>query len=749
MSRFGEHWERLCFGYAGLWTNWYRLQFRVKAFGIRNCTALIFSIAVVLCVAGLFFLSDLQAFVRHFFEVTSNLERLSTFYVSIGSALIGASAIAFSFVMFAMQVNVERLPHGLFRVFNSDARIVGAFVGTIILSVLVALFSLVSSVSYVAVSIYSSFCSILFIFLFFWYAYKRALLLINPTKQLAILTNRTARVFQIWVKRSKRAQPLFVEGDEIDWQGEFDTRRLAYFKLNPHWTNEGHVACSYAMAYAQRYVEMGDYDVSLNALIALVNLNQEYVNAKGKTFFSENILGNNPEVHDGFISDTLEHLRQYIRAGISRNDETQIEQGLKTLGALVGVYLTIPYAGNESTKTHANLAAGYLGNAVKDVLSHKMPDVSMEGVRILGNATRAFINAGCPDYVSLMSDRIVEVGLPCLVVKENQPVTEIAVDEFKEILLYLMLTYKRSTDMAIEKLTQSICLLTEMYLQLPAEPLAVLSGNCLGPYYSPTDINGFTVRFSKVVNAVLESPEGDENVHGVLRNIRSWSKILARVHRKVFKLSLEKKSSFNIEFVLWTKSVVEALLAASNAEACDEVLSDNIREDALNLVRVFTFIPDDIEIVRYIEGSQITENLFAIALEGWRRGCLVFSYSARLVFEDWVFKAGKYTNGWGILERGILGLCALVLFTEEQLSLDRFKQRVTQYAESIPVEIKDDAARALRRKAEEMGEPRGFDELEYWVNRSDKSLMRPLLYGIAQILSPGTVGEPIEVASFW
>jgi hypothetical protein len=48
-------------------------------------------------------------------------------------------------------------------------------------------------------------------------------------------------------------------------------------------------------------------------LRAVVDINAIYIQAKGKTFFANNILLDNPFVTDGFINESLEHLRQNVR----------------------------------------------------------------------------------------------------------------------------------------------------------------------------------------------------------------------------------------------------------------------------------------------------------------------------------------------------------------------------------------------------------------------------------------------------
>src|SRR6185312_6562812 len=63
------------------------------------------------------------------------LGSLQTLFVGTGTALIGGTAIAASLVLFAMQVNVERLPFGLFRRLSSDLKLLLAFAGSFVLAI--------------------------------------------------------------------------------------------------------------------------------------------------------------------------------------------------------------------------------------------------------------------------------------------------------------------------------------------------------------------------------------------------------------------------------------------------------------------------------------------------------------------------------------------------------------------------------------------------------------------------------------
>lgn len=731
---------------AGLWGRWYRVHFWAKSLKIQYGTVAMALLCLGAYLVGLLFLSDLAAFLRGYFQAPESLNHLRTLYVSIGGALVGASAIAFSFVMFAMQVNVERLPHGLFRVFNTDGQIVAAFVGTIACSLIVASFSLMPDQTWVAATVYNSLWATLFIFLLFFHAYKRALNLINPTKQLAMLTEMTVDIFKAWVKRSHRAKPFFVseEGEELG--DGLDYEKAAYFKVNAHWIDEGLNACNYAIAFARKYVEMGDYDVAKNAHIALVNLNAAYVEAKGATFFAHNLLIDNPNVHDEFISNTLEQLRQNARQGVVRGDEKQIEQALETFTALVGVYSAIEYAGRADNKTHANLAAGYLANAVQEVIPHNMADVMMNGARLMGKAAKSLALNSDPNNVTTVTGKIAILGMAGLAKKEHSPVTSIAIEQFRDLSLFVVTNCERDIRYALKDITNYTSLLAKAYINQPSpDVFGPLLGGSLAAYYSATSSATLVGQFSNIVNALAEQPEDDAVSIRILNNIRIWSELLRSSQREVFQAALEAKSSFCIEFVMWVTSIVEAFLAASNAPACQEQVRDSIRENAFGLLNVFSMIPDDLDTIRFIENSQVTEGIFSAAFDAWQRGCNDFSMRAQDLFARWVFMAGKHNNGWAVLEHGLQGLCVLAVMQDSPEAVNNMLAKVDEYSAVVAQEKKDGVARELRREAQQLGRPEYVhSEIGSRLHQLEPEQGREILISLANQISPNTADEPIR-----
>ncbi|WP_460060410.1 hypothetical protein [Pseudomonas sp. S2_A05] len=109
----------------------------------------------------------LQTLAGGFFSKQENLGALKSLLGGVGSALIGAAAIAFSIIVFAMQTNVERMPHGLFKQFSSDRRLLCSFMGSFVTAIAIAGISLIPDASWAMPAILTAIWGIAVIVLFF------------------------------------------------------------------------------------------------------------------------------------------------------------------------------------------------------------------------------------------------------------------------------------------------------------------------------------------------------------------------------------------------------------------------------------------------------------------------------------------------------------------------------------------------------------------------------------------------------
>jgi hypothetical protein len=292
-------------------------------------------VAIFILIIASFFLAPV---LRNVVEVYFNSERfplLRGLLATTGGALVGATAIGFSVVMIAVQLNFARMPHGLFRRLSSDLRLLGTFAGTFLLAIGVSALSLVPDASWAALALIAATLGTLLILILFFYGYRRALDLINPAVQLRIIVGNAQGDLHQWARRAQRMAPLLnlpVEREEDeDLRAQHDLARLAFFRANPLWTGTARLAVAHAISFARRYAEQGDFEVSGHALQSVILINASYVAAKGKTFFVSNPIFDIPEASDGFINDTLEHLRRLARISTVRGDEEATRQILTTM----------------------------------------------------------------------------------------------------------------------------------------------------------------------------------------------------------------------------------------------------------------------------------------------------------------------------------------------------------------------------------------------------------------------------------
>ena len=114
---------------ASLWNYTYRVQYRLEQYRRRYAVIAILAVLILL-VAVIFYVSPpLQAALEPHFTTEDAVHGLQRLLLNVGTALIGVAAIVTSLVLFAMQVNIERMPHGLFRRLSTDRRLLGAFKG--------------------------------------------------------------------------------------------------------------------------------------------------------------------------------------------------------------------------------------------------------------------------------------------------------------------------------------------------------------------------------------------------------------------------------------------------------------------------------------------------------------------------------------------------------------------------------------------------------------------------------------------
>ena len=225
------------------------------------------------------------------------LTALQTLLVTVGGSLIGATAVVSAMVVYALQVNVERMPHALFRRLSSDLRLMLAFVGTVLLACLIASLAMVVTQIEVVSSLFTALWSLILVLILFGYAYRRTLDLVNPSFQLNFIVKQAQQDLARWGNFADKAiraaaQPKVAQDSP---ESTFDAPRLKLFLQFPQWTNSANESLFYAASLARHYASKGDFGVVNAAFSAILAIHTSYLRAKGNTFVAAN----------GFMDSTL------------------------------------------------------------------------------------------------------------------------------------------------------------------------------------------------------------------------------------------------------------------------------------------------------------------------------------------------------------------------------------------------------------------------------------------------------------
>ena len=532
---------------AGLWTYAYRVQFKLTQYRVRYGGAAVLGIVLFLISVSFYLAPSLQAGLDSHYATEEAIQGLQGLLLNTGTALIGAAAIVTSLVLFAMQVNIERMPHGLFRRLSADAKLLGAFAVAFVLAIGVATLSTFMEYLELAYVVTSAGWAVLLILLLFLYSYRRALVLINPLQQLGILVKDTRNELRTWDRRARRAKPL-LESQENQAAGSsstdstHDVFRTAYFQVNQHWTNGAAQGVRHAMSFARRYAEDGDYEVSGAALTAVVSINAAYIAAKGKTFYADPPILEDPRSSDSFITDTLEYMRQNVQIGITRRDEQQLEQTLQAIAALVGLYQRIDYSSPIAEKSHAHLAAAYLVNAVQAVVPHNMADVLLEGIRLMGQSAQRFILEGKPSEIVTLSQKIAAIAVTGCAKQDYYPVTMESMAQLATLTFNVVCLKRGRIRYAIGELRRNVGFVSKLFLKVPDTALSNNHGTYLGPYYSSTSTDSLRFRLTELVNALCDEEEDDEDARSVIRNFELWADGLYRSTKDLLLAAIGEKS---------------------------------------------------------------------------------------------------------------------------------------------------------------------------------------------------------------
>lgn len=148
---------------AILWHFAYRVQYSLGQYRVRYGSITLFGVLLLLVSASIYLWPSFQAILEAYYATEAGIQGLQALLLNTGAALIGAAAIVTSLVLFAMQVNIERMPYGLFRRLSADPKLLGAFAGAFLLAISVTALSTFVEQSRLALVLLSAVWSVLFV----------------------------------------------------------------------------------------------------------------------------------------------------------------------------------------------------------------------------------------------------------------------------------------------------------------------------------------------------------------------------------------------------------------------------------------------------------------------------------------------------------------------------------------------------------------------------------------------------------
>lgn len=538
--------------YRGNERRWASIQLRGIRFGHRafHPTPIARAVAGFAAVAVLIFgawllAPSVQATIGDQFD-DSRLAALRTVFVTIGGALIGATAVTLSIVVVAVQLNFARLPHALFRKVSSDKRLLLEFALTFLCGLVIALLSLIPDKSAVGGSVTAATGLLVLTLVTFLDAYTRALRLVSPIYQLHSVVQQTRRDLYRWDSRARRLRPLFeLRDDRVE--KSHDWPRYRFFAGNAGWDYEARQAVLHAISFASRYAREREYDVSGAALKALVAINGLYIRVRGKTFFASDPFFNTGLGDESFITFVLEELRKFSSAAITSGDEELLRQLMGTLSTLGMVYAEIDYGGKRNVSLHhTQLAAGYLTSLVELCAPKAAPDLLMEGARQIGRCAKTLVNHGHSAHIVTLADKLAALGTIGVVQTNFRPVTQVVVRELSDLTLLMLTSNEHDTGFATKRARSAIASVTFAGLTVEESPLSREHENLVSPYYSMTEHDTFAERFTDLVNRVATSQSDDDAVRPAMRHISEWADELYDPQKRVFLAAVKTRSSLTL-----------------------------------------------------------------------------------------------------------------------------------------------------------------------------------------------------------
>lgn len=641
---------------AKYWQTYYTFKNRLaelkasKNYPIISNTSIIF-----LCFSigiSILFKSQDQ-FLSIFFEREIFLQ-FKSILVGIGGSLIGATSIAFTFLIFSLQNNLDKLPHGLFRKAGVDSKLIFYYLVSVILAISICFISLFPDYRYVMIMLSMLFLSVSTILIMFILAYKRTLLIVNPVFHIGSILTGVVKNHRMWEKAFSRSKAL-IEINEVPSTHNY--QKIKYMSLFPNWSKPTIDGIKHSILLARAFKVKGDLEVCEQALFNVLNINLDYITTKENTFFTVNPFIDNPLSSDPIINYTLEEVRQNINIGITTNDEQFVMQNIRLLQSLALAYYQIDYSDERAAKWHSHLATGYITSAIEEqCIPNNLIDVTLESIRLLGNLAQVELAKGDIDNIRTISNKISTYASVGAVNEKYRCITKVSIEQISKLMFKVIISENYDIKIVSKILAEDIAKVAKFYIKSPEVPFSNYKSQCLGEYFSGTSQTSFLQLLTSLCNHISEQDnDPDEKVKETISRVSQWASESYSDIKDLFITSLQNKSSFTCDLIHWLEHVVKCLLFLSQSSHTSDYDKDELLKSANWLTHIFSWVPNDESAVRCAESYNLTDNIFSIVLEAHKLGISEIVSELKPLLLSWGKKASIKGRGCQSLELAVSG----------------------------------------------------------------------------------------------
>jgi hypothetical protein len=409
-------------------------------------------------------------------------------------------------------------------------------------------------------------------------------------------------------------------------------------------------------------------------------INNAYIKAKGRTFYSHSPFVNDNRSSDGIVTHTLEAYRQNIRNAVKNNDETEIIQFLSGLGFLTVEYSNIQYPRAEDPHYHASLAKGYMTQEVLQMLPHVSTDVMMQGAASIANLSGLFLRAPDLNTQQSICSTLIAIAVHGLIYPQHRPATVRALERITQISMMLIRAPEGDAAGTHEKVTQQLFRFAENVFSTPDTGFTTSHAEYLSPYFgggNVLDMGTFDSQLTDLVNQAILADADNQGARRVIDNLADWSEELPQRVRRLLEKATESRTRYAASIVWWIINVSTALYAASTAAAGDEGDRVTLKDRAGWMMSAINFVPHDEHGVAAMGAVDIPEQLLRMSGQLRKLDLADEVKGLGKIIENWLLGTIPHTGAYEVAE-GMFGLGALYAYLQEPQDLTALCNNIRQ-----------------------------------------------------------------------